>query len=326
MYQLITEPTHQHGGTLDLLITSNTNSIKTTTVREPFSDTSDHHMIEFSIQTPLIKPQKKIPRYNYYKANYPQINNFLNTVNWDILYADNPDINTIYSQTLQIIHTAIETYVPKTTKRTKPYISPEVKKLLNQKLSTYKALKQNFSTKEEYKKVEKAYKNAVSRQSFKIEQQIASSGNKNLLYGYVNKKLNSKSIIPPLKSEHGELIVNPSLKVDLLNKTFQEIYSTDDGALPQLQEFEDISPMDWTVITTADVKCAIAKLKCSVSRTPDEVPAMFLKKCTTNLVYPLTKLFNYSLIERKLPSLWKEAIVTPIHKKGIKKKAACFQL
>ena len=48
----------------------------------------------------------------------------------------------------------------------------------------------------------------------------------------------------------------------------------------------------------------------------DGIPARFIKLCRSLLSKPLMLVINRSLMESKVPSLWKRAIVTPIHKGG----------
>ena len=79
-----------------------------------------------------------------------------------------------------------------------------------------------------------------------------------------------------------------------------------------------MSPMGPVIITPSMVSEAIARLKSSVSRTPDEVPAYFLKKASSTLAKPLSILYNLVLSKGKVPNIWKQAIVTPIFKKGLK--------
>ena len=320
LVQLITDPTHIHGRTLDLLITSKNNiNITNTNVREPFSDTNDHNMIEFFIQ--IKQPQKPTTnlKYNYHKGDYNKMNNFLSLINWDNVFNTETDLNNIYERVISIIHTAIKAYVPKSKKSVKPSLPRKVKKLLKIKQRTYAALRKNQATKEEYRRAEKSYKQAVITNNTSYERKISNSSNKNLLYGYMNKKLKNKSTMPPLRSPDGVTVSEAKQKANLLNEEFQSVYTQDDGNLPVLPTpCNDIIPMDWTVITPKDVKRAIKKLKMSVSRTPDDVPAIVLKKCINNLIVPLAILFNFSLKTKTLPTLWKEAIIIPIHKKGLK--------
>ena len=247
------------------------------------------------------------------------MNQFFCSIDWSKVINHTLDINALYANFLQVVHTAIRLYVPRSKKCTKPLLPASLKKLLNKKKKMYSDVKNNLATMEEYKNIEKAYKQAVSKNNCEREGKIASSCNKNLLYKYVNSKFKNKGSIPALQNENHQIIIEPSQKANLLNKTFQEVYTTDDGKLPPLPNHNDyITPMEWIYISQRDVEFSLNKLKRSVSRTPDEIPAIILKMCSSNLSYPLTQLFNISLSKRTLPKLWKEAIIVPIHKKGIK--------
>ena len=49
---------------------------------------------------------------------------------------------------------------------------------------------------------------------------------------------------------------------------------------------------------------------------PDAINNRILKELAKPLSFPLSDLFNASLIKGKVPALWKQANVTPIHKKN----------
>ena len=51
---------------------------------------------------------------------------------------------------------------------------------------------------------------------------------------------------------------------------------------------------------------------------PDEIPGVILKNTASSISKPLSIIFNKSISEGKLPSLWKTANVVPIFKKGNK--------
>lgn len=51
---------------------------------------------------------------------------------------------------------------------------------------------------------------------------------------------------------------------------------------------------------------------------PDNIPAIFAKKCSASLCIPLTLLFNQSLSSGVFPDTWKVSAITPMYKNGKK--------
>jgi hypothetical protein len=69
-------------------------------------------------------------------------------------------------------------------------------------------------------------------------------------------------------------------------------------------------------ICDSDVKCAISHLLSTKSVGPDEIPIFLIKGCSDVFIHLLRHIFNLSLSTGKFPSLWKQAAVVPIFKKG----------
>lgn len=78
----------------------------------------------------------------------------------------------------------------------------------------------------------------------------------------------------------------------------------------------DISTIE---ILPEQIEKSLKSLQLNKSAGPDEIPACFLVKCSQSLAVPLSILFQRSVREGHLPSLWKSAYITPIYKKGQKK-------
>ena len=78
-------------------------------------------------------------------------------------------------------------------------------------------------------------------------------------------------------------------------------------------------------ITVCTVSKAISSLKSTVSNTPDQIPALFLRKSASSLALPLSLLFNMTLQRGKLPQIWKNAIITPIYKNGPRNTALNYR-
>ena len=69
-------------------------------------------------------------------------------------------------------------------------------------------------------------------------------------------------------------------------------------------------------VTEQDVKDAILNLKKNKATGPDLIHNKLLIKAVNIISRPLSNYFNRCMDESKYPTLWKEAYVTPVHKKG----------
>lgn len=83
-----------------------------------------------------------------------------------------------------------------------------------------------------------------------------------------------------------------------------------DGAIT-LTRLERISPV---LVQPSEVLKYPNQLKPSTSTSFDGIPQIFYKKCTAVLCKPPSIICNVSLLSSEVPSLWKEAKVTPIPK------------
>ena len=134
--------------------------------------------------------------------------------------------------------------------------------------------------------------------------------------------MKNSSYIPPLFTPDNTIILDPKDKANKLNSLFANIFLPNNTySVPNLptwnSEFESMESFD---ITSLDVLGAIASLKNTVSRTPDDIPCMFIKQTAKTITIPLTIIFNHSLKQGKIPDIWKRALVVPIFKKGQRNK------
>ena len=120
----------------------------------------------------------------------------------------------------------------------------------------------------------------------------------------------------------------PSEKADILNRTFSKIFlneSSNSQPLSFSRDNSQIFPQHFDQISHLDIMASIGNLKSSVSRTPDNIPSLFIKNAAINLITPLLIIFNFSLATGQVPSVWKRAIVVPIYKKGKVNKASNYR-
>jgi hypothetical protein len=113
----------------------------------------------------------------------------------------------------------------------------------------------------------------------------------------------------------GNNLNKPNDVADKLSKHFQSVYSSPcPNVLPTLLssfEFLPLSP-----VSDSDVIKAIKRLRASKSVGVDDVPGFIIKGCTDIFVPILKHIFNLSLSRQFFPTLWRQAAIVPVLKKG----------
>lgn len=79
--------------------------------------------------------------------------------------------------------------------------------------------------------------------------------------------------------------------------------------------------MPTLTITQQDVVLSLSQLVTGKTPGSDPMPVNIIKICRHELSFPLYLLYNRILQSRVIPSRWKTALVTPVHKKGDKNLA-----
>ena len=125
--------------------------------------------------------------------------------------------------------------------------------------------------------------------------------------------------IPALNKPDGGLALSSLEKADLLAQTFSQKMRTPDPdrQLPALPR-PVASSLEEVLITEDAVRRHLKEVNTKKAPGPDGVSPHLLKHCAEELIKPLVTIFQQCLLSREWPSLWKEARVTPIHKKKLK--------
>ena len=317
--QLVSSPTHELGNVLDLILTSSPTNVLNVNVREPFTQSCDHFMVEASLNLPISSGNSTKEKRNFHRANYPDINSFLSSFHWKSIIHGADSLDDAYCKVISIIHQSIVKYVPIGKVKSKFNTPKQMRSLLALKKKYYGQSKTNPKAKELYKECAKKYKTSVSEFFKNQERHIATANDKNTLFKYVKRRLRTSNGIPPLIDDKGKLIFEPTDKANAFNNSFAKVFLSDNGTQPTLSNLSSsaFSSMPLFHIRPSDVRTAIQSLKNSVSRTPEDVPAIFLKRTQDSLIYALSELFNLSISRGQLPPSWKSAIVVPIYKKGL---------
>ena len=326
LYQHVREPTHIKGKILDLFLCNleARNHLSSINICPPLS-TSDHFIVSCKIDVETKTDPEVTFYFDYKNGNYSAIQNELSMINWSTMIAASSSLQNFYNSFLSILHAQIHKYVPKKQLRLKRKAKPIfIKRLLNKKLFAYKKFKLDKSTKHIFKKSCLDYKNAVNKWNDDIENKICQNPSDKKFYNFINNKLKTKPIIPPLLDENDIIQTKNSEKANLLNKVFQRSFTIDNGILcpispkstPLMPSFE---------IRNCDIVEAVKNMNDKASNTPEEIPVYFIKRIINAIVIPLAVIFNFSLINNVIPTQWKQALITPIHKKGNRNLASNYR-
>ena len=97
-----------------------------------------------------------------------------------------------------------------------------------------------------------------------------------------------------------------------------------DSMLPNFEFHTDKRLCD-IPFTDDDILSLIRSLNKKKSNGPDGISAQMLKICDASIVLPLKLIFSNVLSTGIFPDIWKQANVTPIHKKGSKQVVSNYR-
>ena len=95
--------------------------------------------------------------------------------------------------------------------------------------------------------------------------------------------------------------------------------------MPTFQLSIDIPVLDSITASPSIVYNKLKNLKDNKSLGPEGWPFVALKEAAQELSIPLSIIFNKSLQSPSVPEIWKQAFVSPIHKKGDRSKAENYR-
>ena len=111
---------------------------------------------------------------------------------------------------------------------------------------------------------------------------------------------------------------------EVLNEYFSSVFTTEDisSLLVPFTKFEGSKSehLGQLFVTPEMIAKKIKKMKDNKSPGVDGIPPKLLNEIVEQISTPLAKLFNLALEEGIVPSEWKGANITPLFKKGSRKK------
>lgn len=308
LVQNVFEPTRGNA-VLDLILTSD--RIHTFVHYLPPFHTSDHRIIEFRCGS-LVDRALLLPLPNFFKANYSAMNQYLATINWWLVFQNFQSVDDLYLKFCLVMYEVFRLFVPLTFRyKTTVKYPIHIQNLLNQKARLSSA---PFSP--IYKKVCSDINLHLKKFLANYERRLGKKSTTRQLFEYIRCKTKGSGNLPALEDGCGNTFVTDSQKAEAFAAYFSSVFSTDNDGFtsPVCDDGRSLQRLCRITFEEKDVLKHLKGLKESASTPFDGIPQIVFRKCARNLCKPLTMIFNISLMLETVPSMWREALITPIPK------------
>lgn len=262
--------------------------------------------------------------YSFFKADFEKINRELAVIDWYELFCGHK-LEGCVSLFYEVLYDLINKHVPKYPIRVStsrpPWFTRPLRRLLKEKKKYHKLWKMygNPLDRDSYKSIKKrisklepiCYRNYISCMEDKI------TSNSKFFWTYI-KSIFVKSGLPQVMNYKGITASNGVQICDLFNEHFHSVFEKSSTSSIDLDNIPPVNNPVFDMGTIFINKDLVYKYLKSINVNkgagPDSIHPVIIKKCSANLCIPITLLFEKSIREGCVPSIWKRALVTPIPK------------
>ena len=330
--QVVDLPTRKEN-LLDLFFTTNPTLIQQTKTLPPLTEEADHDIALIDINTrALIPKQKKSPRFTYGKADWESMKGELN-----MYQLPDTTVQAQWNHMEAALKSLMKKFIPRKTPRPskhKPWITREIITTTHRRDRAYSAWKRSKSQErlDNYRKLSAQCQKMIRKAHTNYTEDIFNLDNSDnekptatkKFWSYIKSQKKDSCSVSPLKSD-GLLISDSKGKSNILNKQYCSVFTTENTEnMPS--KGESSSPILSSIkVTESGVRKMLQNLNPRKASGPDEISPMVLKTLADQLSKPLADLFQHSIQTGSVPAQWKQALVTPIFKKGDRTNAANYR-
>ena len=342
--QLITEPTnfepHKNPSCIDLIFTDQPNFVLDSGTRSSF-DPLCHHQITYCSFNYKIPPPPSFERkiWMYDKANVNLIRNSISRFPWEEHFRENQDVNwqvqSFNEKILNIMSNFIPNKTIKVIPREPPWIDKALKNMLNRQQRLYRNYKKHGFKPDDKSRVDvfrsecnMAIKKAKEGYLKKLGDKLADPKTSQKSYWKIINRVMNRCRAPKIPP----LLVNGTFVLDAMQKArnFITFFSNqckpivNDSSLPDLTYLTN-HRLENIPITKIDILSQVRSLNINKSSGPDGISARMISISDESIVLPLKIIFSNILTTGIYPDVWKQANLTPIHKKGSKQLVSNYR-
>lgn len=333
LIQMIQEPTHTHGNTLDLIMSNTKSTIRGLQVYPP--EISDHSSIVFSIHMAMCKLDRESFQvvYSYKNINMGAYVDKMDRIHNELKesYEAGGDVDYLWSYFETRLSEAISVTVPKRIVKIgsrNQWITRNItksSKKLKQLYTKYKATGEERVL-QEYRQGQRLLRKQVRKQKREhIMQNIVeplSVGDSKPFFRYIKAMYKTASHLDLIKID-GEEISDPAEIANELNKFFTSQFNTQH----QLQESSNPEIVNLCIqgersdtikIQPKGIVKLVKELKAGKAPGPDGLTPAMLKISPDVTSECLALIMNRSFQTGQVPKAWKQSNIIPIHKGGPK--------
>ena len=180
---------------------------------------SDHLVIRFTVVLDCANVGRRCDAmsdsYKWRQADFDGMHDFLSDVNWQLMICTNPSANAFWETFLNVIHFAIDQFVPKHTniaeisyRKCKRY-PRNIRELAIKKRKLWKQCRENRHDPviiSQYRECVNNWRQQLKSYEKQIESQVIDSNNLGAFYKHINKRITYRNSIGALLSKDGNLI------------------------------------------------------------------------------------------------------------------------
>lgn len=331
-------PTHDQGGTLDLVITNQSFAEKMGEFDIHQSSTSsDHFLVLFDVELKTI-PKENTITYTTYR-NFAKID--VCKFKEDIInselgnFASLTSVDEAVSLYDSVLTKLMDKHCPvikrKLGKKPTPWMDLELRTLRRLRRAAERAWRKGTGTRADYIKLRDdfTYQEFIKRSSHHRESLRASAGDTKTLYKKLNRLLGNESHDLPRHMDSNKLSEDfKDFFAEKVNQIRRDIFATEDEMTLELNDsfIEEHTPQEiagstlncsfdsFSTITSKDLKDLVSKMSnkfCCL----DPIPTFLLKMCVDELTPILLQILNTSLTTGCFPTGMKKAVIKPTLKK-----------